>query len=395
MKLRILQFAKRILEALLSVFYYILSVCSPVKEKRVLFVAFHGRGVVDSPKALYEYMRDNPEYKEYELIFTLNTDVPGVRSVKYRSLAFLKAAATSKYWFFNCKMPAFLYKKPNQVYLQTWHGTPLKRLGHDIVVDKEQKISRSGLSQDKRNKAYDDDAKKYDYMISPNAFSTGCFESAFGVPADKLIETGYPRNDFLTNATPAEVVEIKRKYGIEEGKKVIFYAPTFRDNAYNTAGYTFKLAVDFKKWKEMLGDEYVVLFKPHYLIVTDFKEDESTAGFVKFIDANADINELYVIADMLITDYSSVFFDYAILNRPMYFYMYDIDEYEGMLRGFYLDVYRDLPGRIYKDEEQMLKAIKRGEFDTEAMALFRERFTYLEDGKATKRVLDIVLGNNK
>ena len=392
MKLKILRVFKRLAEAVLKSLYYVLSMCSPVKEKRVLFVAFHGRGVVDSPKALYEYMKNHDEYKDYDLIFTLNKPVPGVKSVKYMSLGFLKATATSKYWFFNCKMPAFLYKKNNQIYLQTWHGTPLKRLGHDIIVDKEQKISRSGLSQDKRNAAYDADARKYDYMISPNAFSTGCFESAFGVERDKLIETGYPRNDYLTNVTAPEIVDIKKRYDVPEGKKVIFYAPTFRDNAYNTAGYTFKLEVDFKKWKEVLGDEYVVLFKPHYLIVTDFKEDSDTKDFVKFIDANADINELYVISDMLITDYSSVFFDYAILNRPVYFYMYDIDEYEGMLRGFYLNVYEDLPGKIYKDEESMLKAIKRGEFDADAMELFRERFTYLEDGKATKRVLDIVLG---
>lgn len=391
MKLKVLRLIKRIAEVILKAFYRVLTACAPVHKNKVLFVAFHGRGVLDSPKALYEYMLSHDEYKDYELIFTLNKKVPGVKSVRYMSLGFLVAAVTSKYWFFNCKMPGFLYKKSNQVYLQTWHGTPLKRLGHDIVVDKDQKISRSGLSQDKRNKAYDDDAKKYDYMVSPNAFSTDCFESAFGVRRDKLIETGYPRNDYLTNVTSEEVTAIKKKYGIDADKKIIFYAPTFRDNAYNTAGYIFKLEVDFKKWKEILGDEYVVLFKPHYLIVTDFKEDADTAGFVKFIDANADINELYVIADMLITDYSSVFFDYAILNRPIYFYMYDIDEYEGMLRGFYLDVYKDLPGKIYKDEQSMLSAIKRGEFDAALMQSFRERFTYLEDGKATKRVLDIVL----
>lgn len=393
MKLKVLRIVKRIVEVMVKCFYYCLTMVSPVKEKRILFVAFHGRGVVDSPKALYEYMRSHDEYKDYDLIFTLNKPVDGIKSVKYRSLEFLKAAATSKYWFFNCKMPGFLYKKNNQIYLQTWHGTPLKRLGHDIIVDKDQKISRSGLSQDKRNKEYDVDSARYNYMISPNAFSTGCFESAFNVKRDKLIETGYPRNDFLTNVTPDEITAIKKKYNVPEGKKVIFYAPTFRDNAYNTEGYTFKLEVDFRKWKDILGDEYVVLFKPHYLIVTDFKEEPYTKGFVKFIDANADINELYVISDMLITDYSSVFFDYAILNRPIYFYMYDIDEYEGMLRGFYLNVYEDLPGKIYKEEESMLKAIKREEFDKDAMELFRERFSYLEDGNATKRVLDIVLGN--
>ena len=176
-----------------------------------------------------------------------------------------------------------------------------------------------------------------------------------------------------------------------KNKKIIFYAPTFRDNAFNVSGYTFKLEVDFEKWKKLLGDDYVVLFKPHYLIITDFKETPETKDFVKFIDPTEDINDLYLVADMLVTDYSSVFFDYAILNRPIYFYMYDIKEYENVLRGFYLDINKDLPGKIYVDENSLIDAIRRNEFDQEKMDEFRNRFAYLEDGNATKRVLDIVL----
>ena len=104
------------------------------------------------------------------------------------------------------------------------------------------------------------------------------------------------------------------------------------------SGYTFDLQVDFYKWKEVLGDEYVVLFKPHYLIVNKYENTEGLAGFLYNINANVDIKELYVISDVLVTDYSSVFFDYAILNRPIYFYMYDLKEYAEELRGFYLDI---------------------------------------------------------
>lgn len=389
--MKILRILKKIAEVIITALYRVLAFILPVKSNRVLFVAFHGRGVLDNPKAIYEYMKERQEYEGYELIFVLNKPVNGVRSVKYLSLPFFVKAATSKYWFFNCKMPAFLYKKKTQVYLQTWHGTPLKRLGHDIVVDNGQLISRSGLTADKRNKAYDDDVKKYDYMISPNEFSTNCFQSAFGVSREKLIETGYPRNDILSNATKEYVDTIKKRLNIAENKKIIFYAPTFRDNAFNVSGYTFKLEVDFEKWKKLLGDDYVVLFKPHYLIITDFKETPETKDFVKFIDPTEDINDLYLVADMLVTDYSSVFFDYAILNRPIYFYMYDIKEYENVLRGFYLDINKDLPGKIYVDENSLIDAIRRNEFDQEKMDEFRNRFAYLEDGNATKRVLDIVL----
>ena len=134
-----------------------------------------------------------------------------------------------------------------------------------------------------------------------------------------MLEIGYPRNDLLYAPNKDEIaLELKKKLHIPLDKKTILYAPTWRDNSYVTKGYTFKLEVDFGKWQEALGDEYVVVFKPHYLIVNDFDIDQYQ-GFVYFIEANEDISNLYIISDALVTDYSSVFFDYAILKRPIYF----------------------------------------------------------------------------
>ena len=193
---------------------------------------------------------------------------------------------------------------------------------------------------------------------------------------------------FLTNYTEEDVLNIKKKLGIPLDKKVLLYAPTWRDNSYITKGYTFKLEVHFDKWQKILGDEYVIVFKPHYLIVNDFDIDQYQ-GFVYFVEANEDISNLYIIADALVTDYSSVFFDYAILKRPIYFYMYDLIHYRDELRGFYLDIYHDLPGDIIEDENQLLEEIKKG-YDYQRLDKFNQRFNNHEDGKASKRVVDIV-----
>lgn len=173
-------------------------------------------------------------------------------------------------------------------------------------------------------------------------------------------------------------------------KKIVLYAPTWRDNSYVSAGYTFELKANFRKWKEILGEDTIVVFKPHYLIINTFKDDPELDGFLYSIPAQAEINELYVISDILITDYSSVFFDYAILKRPIYFYMYDLKEYATDLRGFYLDIHKDIPGEIYMDEETMLKAIKNEVYDYSKLNEFNQYFNNHEDGKASKRVVDIL-----
>ncbi len=156
------------------------------------------------------------------------------------------------------------------------------------------------------------------------------------------------------------------------------------------SGYTFELEADFHKWKETLSDEYIVVFKPHYLIINKYENDNSLNGFLYSISAEAEINELYVISDILITDYSSVFFDYAVLNRPIYFYMYDLEQYKGELRGFYLDIYKELPGKIYEDEDHLLTDICNQVYDYSFLKSFNQRFNNQQTGDCAKKVIDIV-----
>ena len=151
--------------------------------------------------------------------------------------------------------------------------------------------------------------------------------------------------------------------------------------------------LDVYKRQEILGDDYIIVFKPHYLIINNYENDHSLDGFLYSISAEAEINELYVLSDIMITDYSSVFFDYAVLNRPIYFYMYDLEEYKGELRGFYLDIYKELPGKIYEDESAMLKDVKNDVYDYSYLETFNDRFNSEQTGNCAQKVIDIVFKN--
>ncbi len=387
LKLNLLKKLKKIAVQCFRVLYRVFHRFIKTDEKCVLFLAYHGRGYTCNPRAVFEYMQAQEEFKEYTFVWAIKKKqhIENAKVVRYNLFTYYYYLAKSKYWVFNCKMPKYIIKKDTQVYLQTWHGTPLKRLAHDILAKDGLKFYRSEMSFQQMTQTYDEDVKKYDYMISPNAYSTSIFQSAFRVNHDVLIETGYPRNDFLTNITKNQIHMLKKKYNISENKKVILYAPTWRDTSFDLKGYIFELEADFHKWKQSLGEEYVVIFKPHYLIVNRFDLSDLD-DFIIQVDPNMDINELYVVSDVLVTDYSSVFFDFANLGRPIYFYMFDLAQYANELRGFYISL-EDLPGEIYEQEQSLLDAIASQNYDVQKLQQFNTIYNALQDGKASERVI--------
>ena len=286
---------KNLLGKLIRLLYRLVYRLIPCQNDTVLFISFHGRGYSDNPMALHKYMSTHLKYQKYRCIFAIknhkekNIEIENAKIIEYFSIPYFYYLARSKYWIVNCKLPKYVLKKPNQIYLQTWHGTPLKKLAHDIEVPEGTTFYRSEMTVEQMRSTYDNDVSKYNYMISPSAFTTEVFQSAFKIDRARLIETGYPRNDILSNYKEHDLDVIKSKLKIPKDKKVILYAPTWRDNSYNLKGYTFKLKVDFKKWQEILGDDYVVIFKPHYLIVNDF-DLESVKDFVYFVDPKEDIS---------------------------------------------------------------------------------------------------------
>ena len=394
LKMNILRRVKRYAVKTFRFIYKIMYKHIKVDDKMVIFIAFHGRGYTCNPKYLHQYMCEQKCFDDYKFIWALKKphalNIKHSKNIRYNSLRYFYYMAKSKYWIVNCKLPKHILKKDNQIYLQTWHGTPLKRLAHDIVYSENATFYRSGMNREEMESTYDNDVTKYNYMIAPNEFSYEVFQSAFRINKERLIKTGYPRNDFLTNLTDDKIRILKNKYHLNNDKKVILYAPTWRDQSFNTKGYIFELKANFKRWKEVLGDQYIVIFKPHYLIVNKFENDESLKDFIINIDAEADINDLYAVSDILITDYSSVFFDYANLKRPIYFYMFDKREYASELRGFYFDINEVLPGDIIEDEEMLLEKVKENKYDYERLAAFNRHFNEWQDGKASQKVIDIL-----
>ena len=288
-----------------------------VDEKLVVFEAFNGRKYCDSPKAIYLRMLNDKKYKDYKFVWAFihpeefeyllknrNTSI-----VKYHSDEYKKTYASAKYFITPSRLPDYIVPKENQVYVQCWHGTPLKRLGFDIKVE-----GKNALHTVKEwSHLYEYDASRYSYMVSPSKFCSDCYKSAFNLAhvgkENCILETGYPRNDALFTFDKKYVDNLKKELGIPKDKKIILYAPTWRDDQYKKGtGYSCNMALDFDKFRDKFSDEYVILFRTHYLIaeIVDLSKYE---GFIYNVSDYSDINDLYILADMIITDYSSVFFD--------------------------------------------------------------------------------------
>lgn len=368
-------------------------------DKVIFFEAFGGRNYTCSPKAIYEKILTMKEFKDFKFVWAFvdpsKHDVLNDKRltiVKTNSKDYYKYLSIAKYWIVNSIIDEGIIKKKNQVYVQCWHGTPLKKLRYDIEVNGAVLNTIEEIR--KRN---DRDARKFDYFISPSKYCTEKFTSAFNLKAlgkeNIIIEKGYPRNDFLFNKTKKDVDSIKKKLGLPLDKKVIFYLPTFRDNQHTSGvGYTYNLAIDFDSLKKKFSKDYVILFSPHYFIANSI-DLSKYKGFVFNVARYDEINELYLVSDVIMTDYSSVFFDFANLKRPMLFYMYDFDDYQNNLRDFYISL-DELPGPIAKTQEELENNLKN--IDSifinykKKYEKFNKKYNYLDDGNASERVIKVI-----
>ncbi len=376
---------------------------NPIEPKTIMFESFMGRSYSDSPMALHRALIADPRFEDFRIIWAFNEperfraypDLERAELVTYGSAPYYAAHARAKYWVSNSVIPAHLQPRGDQVYIQTWHGTPFKRLGADIA---EESSANAKYTADEITRRYTREGERLTYLLSPSRFTTEKFTSAFGFSAAdaeaKLVEEGYPRNDGLFGYSADDVARIRSELGVPEGKKVILYAPTWRDNQHvSGVGYTLQLPIDFDHLRRELGDEYAILFRAHYFVANDF-DFERYAGFITNVSDVSNINDLYIASEMLVTDYSSVFFDYAILRRPIVFYMYDLDEYVRDIRGFYFGL-EELPGPVARTEAELVSAIRASERPSAELRdrydRFSERFAHRDDGHASERVLARVI----
>ncbi|GLB46932.1 teichoic acid biosynthesis protein F [Philodulcilactobacillus myokoensis] len=369
-----------------------------VNPRVIIYESFLGRNYSDSPKYIYKYIQKHYPGKFLNVWVAANDQIkkdlknePNTIVVNRFGFKYMYYLATSKYQVFNMRQPKWFDKKNGTKFIETWHGTPLKHL----VFDMDNVASATSLYK----QIFYHQSRQWDYLVTANQFSANVFSHAFMYPKDHMLKSGYPRNDILNNPNRDRIArKIKIKLGIPLDKKVILYAPTWRDDQYFSAGnYKFQLKLDIAKLKRALGNDYVMVLRTHYFI-TNHLDTSSFGDFVYNESDYDDIAELYLISDLLITDYSSVFFDYSILKRPILYYVYDYSKYAGVLRGFYLNMEKDLPGPLLKTSDEVLNAIQNidqiKDKYKDRYHQFNQRFSAWDDGHATERVVHAMLKND-
>ncbi|MDR3315909.1 MAG: CDP-glycerol glycerophosphotransferase family protein [Coriobacteriales bacterium] len=398
-----------------------------VEEQTVFFEAYLGSSYACSPKALYESMVADERFAGWRFIWSFKDEVIkrateltheggplcGAELVTRGSAAYFAACATARYWVLNSRMPEWVYPKPEQVFVQCWHGTPLKRLGHDILIETAAALNTSAELRWR----YAIDAAKWTYLLSPSPVYSKRITSAFALDTlstwperPVIIEEGYPRNDALACApapcqpqpqppdNPGDECErLKARLGLPPDRKVLLCAFTWRDSSYQaSAGYTHaeENRLDLSAMRAAIGGEWVVLLRDHYLVGSRSDLAEQ-ADFAFEASDVFDINELYLVSDALLTDYSSVLFDYANTLRPTIYFWPDFHHYATELRGFYQDP-AELPGDACTTTTEVIAAMTT--LDTwqerhgEQLLHFKETYCPLDDGQATHRVIKRIFG---
>jgi CDP-glycerol glycerophosphotransferase len=357
----------------------------PLREA-VLYSSFHGRQFSDSPRAIHEELiRRGADVEHLWVVRDRMCKVPDTAKViRDGSREYHEALATSRYLLFNDHFPDWFARRPEQVCLQTWHGVPLKRLGFD-VLDRRQISGRFTR--------WDQQVDNWQYVVSPNRFSTPILRQAYAIEGE-MIETGYPRDDVLAGAgLEARTRAVRQRLGLPENARVVLYAPTYRDHKIDKRGrYRLDLNLDLDSLRGALGPDTVILFRKHHYVADAVPT--SPDGFVRDVSTYPDGTELMLAADVLITDYSSMMFDFANTGRPMLFFTYDLDRYQDEIRGFYLDYVETVPGPLLRTSDEVVDALR----DIESVrtryagryAEFVAKFCELDDGQASARVVDRV-----
>jgi CDP-glycerol glycerophosphotransferase len=350
----------------------------------VIYTSFNGRQYSDSPRAIHEELvRRGMPLEHLWVVADGQCEVPSTAQVvREGSREWHEALGNARYVVSNDHFPSWFKRRPDQVCLQTWHGVPLKRLGFD-VMSRRQQLNRFI--------EWDQQLDNWQYVISPGAFSTPILKRAYAIEGE-MLETGYPRDDVLARPDRDELgLEVRRRLGIPDGKRTVLYAPTYRDHVFDERGrYRLDLRIDLERLRAAVGEDTVILFRKHHYIVDPVPTDPY--GFVRDVSRYPDGTELMLAADVLVTDYSSMMFDYANTGRPMLFYTYDVDAYGDEIRGFYVDYVDTVPGPLLRTTDELADALRDIEGVRSSWAArydeFTKRFCELDDGHASERVVD-------
>ena len=373
----------------------------PIRNNYIFYEAFSGLGILDNPRAIFTQLLEDPTFEYCTHIWSIADmdmakdnikEFEGLENVKFvqrESEEYYRYLASSKYLISNSTFGYFFVKRPEQVYINTWHGVPTKYMGYDHAVERVENArgpARNFLGAD--------------FLVSANEFMTDVmYKQAYkldGLFNGKILEVGHPRSDLLINADTNKVFKKLNNLGIKTDKKIILYAPTWKGNLYNQLEYDvneFKETV--KKFSENINqDEYRIYLRVHYFLYKFLAQDPELKDIL--IPFTIDTNELLSVVDVLISDYSSIFFDFLVTGRPIVFYVPDLKEYESG-RGLYVPV-STLPGIVSSSLEEIATSLEAiCENREEYCEFYRPQWEdmvnwciYNDDGMSTKRLINII-----
>lgn len=372
-----------------------------ISKKTVLYESFFGMGMLCNPYAIFLELINNSEYSGYKHIWVLDNienhvglireyrKHKNVRFIQYQSREYLKYLCKAKYLINNVTFPTYYTKKKGQIYVNTWYGIPLKALGYDMPNGK------TAIANTVRNMI------SSDYLISANSFLTQIYLKSYKMEQlyqGKIIEEGYPRLDILNRFSREQIIDKLKRYGVNvgENKKIILYAPTWKGKSY---GRTYASVYDYYAFKEEL-DKYIdtsayqILVKVHQRVF-QLAKDKLVGGWL--VPETIDADEILSITDILISDVSSIFYDFLATRRPVLFYIKDADSYKKQI-GMYMELGK-LPGpytdNIYQladwiNDIDSIYAEYKGRIDKQAAWA-----DVLYQGNISKKIVDIIFAGHE
>ncbi|SUM42946.1 TarF-like protein [Staphylococcus petrasii] len=366
-----------------------------VDNHSILYQVRDGKSITDSPYAVFKHLSNNKKYNKYTHKWVVDSEETlnyyKQKLSKYRNVEFvikesndyLKALVECKYLFNNSTFPAYFIKKPNQVYINTWHGTPLKYMGLDIEngLRGSQNIIKNFLASD--------------YLISPNPHTTEIFKKAFkleNIYGGEILEIGYPRIDLTLKTSPQTIIEELKAHIKISDEKILLYCPTWRGEDVDNPEESLKNIVDeIEKLKNNL--DYQVLVKVHPFIFKEANKNDQLKPYL--IPDYFDTNEILSVVDLMVTDYSSIFFDYLVTDRPIIFYTPDYEDYKTS-RGMYINS-DELPGPVVHTIEKVIENIKNETYNSISVknkyAHFKNTYTHLDNGEVTEQLVKSLFKN--
>ncbi|MFE3664857.1 CDP-glycerol glycerophosphotransferase family protein [Streptomyces sp. NPDC059164] len=364
----------------------------PVRRGSVVFESHMGTCYGDSPRALYEEIRR--QGRKLHATWSYDASPAGfpddARLVRRWSWRYLWALARAEYWVDNQGFPQHLRKPARTTYLQTWHGSAYKRMGLD-----ENRVRLQNAPQRERlQRAVD----RFDHFLVRSEHDVTTLARAYRLPEDRLLRTGYPRNDTLiAERTRAETEgrlprpPLAAALGLDDHKKTVLYAPTFRGGPGKQR--KSRLLLDVREFAERFGDDHTLLVRAHYL--ESARLPVCPPGSVVDVSRHHDVSELLAISDVLVTDYSSIMFDFALLDRPVVLFAPDLEAYEAE-RGSYFDLREQAPGPVTATRDELfahLAELKKSDTRyAEQRRAFAQRFGAYDRGDAARATVDAVFG---